>query len=341
MLKRSRLGACAAAILALLPLSAAAQPVGDFYKGRTITLLIGFGVGGGSDAWSRTVAQHMGRHVPGNPNIIPKNMPGAAGLKMTNYIYNAAPKDGTVFGLTNAGIPLEPLLHGKGVSFDPLKLNWIGSPDRDTTVCVARKDAAVKSLDDLATKELVVGASGSGGNTNVFPMFFANAFGMKIRVIKGYKGTREILLAAERGEVMGMCSNYDPLTRQSMYKRGKLRILFQAALKKDKDIDAPLPTKFIKTDAQRKAFSFFLARMELGRPFVAPPGVPGDRVQALRRAFDATMKDPAFLADARKRHFNVVAMTGEELTAIIRRLYQTPKDAVRLTAKALGRLKKK
>jgi len=337
MLKSVTLAITSATVLAISGTVAMAQSVENFYKDKTVSLLIGFGVGGGSDAWSRTLARHMGRHIPGKPNIVPQNMPGAGGLKMTNYIYNAAPKDGTVFGLTNAGIPLEPLLGGKGISFDPLKLNWIGSPDLDTTVCVARKDASVQSLDDLATKQLVVGASGSGGNTNIFPMFFANALGMKIKVIKGYKGTRDILLAVEQGEVMGVCSNYDPLTRQTMYKAGKLRILFQGALQKDEKIDAPVPTKFIKTESQRKAFSFFLARTDLGRPFVAPPGVSKERIQALRRAFDATMKDPGFLADAKKQRFNVVARTGEELTAIIERLYQTPEDAVRLTAKALGR----
>ena len=339
MSKRIAFAAAFVTALAVSGQPATAQSVEAFYSGRTVSLLIGFGVGGGNDAWSRTLAKHMGRHIPGNPSVVPKNMPGAGGLKMTNYVYNAAPKDGTVFGLTNAGIPLEPLLSGKGANFDPLKLNWIGSPDRDTVVCVARKDAPVKSLDDLATKELVVGATGSGANTNVFPMFFANALGMKIKIIKGYKGTRDILLAAERGEVMGVCSNHDPLTRQSMYREGKLRVLLQAATKRDKDIDAPLPTKFITSESQRKAFSFFLARTELGRPFVAPPGVPKERIQTLRRAFDATMKDPDFIADAKKQRFNVVAMTGEELTAIIEQLYKTPEDAVQLTASALGRQK--
>jgi tripartite-type tricarboxylate transporter receptor subunit TctC len=316
---------------------AAAQSVASFYKGKVVTLLIGVGVGGGTDAWARTLAKHITRYIPGIPAVVPQNMPGAGGLKMTNYLYNAAPKDGLVFGLPNAGIALEPLLGGQGANFDPMKLNWIGSPDRDTTVCVARKDAPVQSIDDLRTKELVVGASGSGGNTNIFPMFFANALGMKIKVIKGYKGTRDILLAVERGEVMGMCSTYNPLTRQTMYRAGKLRILFQATLKKDKEIDAPLPTKFITNDKQRMALSFFLTREELGRPFVAPPNVPKERIQALRRAFDATLKDSKFLADAKKQRFNVVATTGEQLTAIIERIYRTPKEVVSFTAAALGR----
>ena len=282
------------------------------------------------------LGKYIGRHIPGNPSVVPVNMPGAGGLKMTNYIYNAAPKDGTAFGLPNGGVVLEPLLGTQGANFDPLKLSWIGSPDRDTTVCVARKDAPVQSVDDLRTKELVVGASGSGGNTHIYPTFFANALGMKIKVIQGYKGTADILLAVERGEVMGMCSSYDPLTRQSIYKAGKLRILFQASSKKDENIDAPVPAQFIATNSQRMALEFLTAREKLGRPFFAPPDVPQERVVALRRAFDATMKDSAFLADAEKQHFNVVSIRGEELAALMERIYQTPKDVVRLTASVLG-----
>ena len=315
----------------------AAQPVESFYRGRTVSILIGVGPGGGNDAWARTVGKHIAGHIPGNPTIVPQNMPGAAGLKMTNYLYNAAPKDGTVFGLQTAGVLLEPQLGGEGVDFDPLKLNYIGSPDRDTTVCVARKDASVQSMEQLMKEELVVGASGSGGNTNIFPLFFTNALNMKFKIIKGYKGTTDILLAVERGEVSGMCSSFDPLQKQSVYKSGKLRILFQAAMARDEKIDAPTPVSLIENDAQRDALAFFLAREQLGRPFVAPPGVPEERVQALRRAFDATMKDPEFLSDAQKQEFNVVAMTGEQIATLMGRIYQTPEDVVRLTAKALGR----
>ena len=336
MLRRIVFAGAVAAAFAANANSVAAQSVQDFYKGKTITLLIGIGVGGGTDAWARTVGQYIGRHIPGNPSVVPENMPGAAGLKMTDYIYNAAPRDGSVIGLPNAGILLEPLLGGQGASFDPMKLNFIGSPDRDTTVCVARKDAAVQSLDDLKTKELVVGASGSGGNTNIYPVFLAKALGMKLRIIQGYKGTADILLAMERGEVVGMCSDYDPLTHQSMFKDGKLRILFQAAVRKDPHIDAPLPNEFITSESQRSAFAFFVSREELGRPFIAPPDVPKERIDALRRAFDATMADSSFIAAAERQRFNIVAMTGEELTALIERIYQTPEEVVRFTSAALG-----
>lgn len=316
--------------------SAAAQAAPDFYKGKTITLLIGIGVGGGTDTWGRTVGRYIGTHIPGNPSVVPENMPGAAGLKMTDYLYNAAPRDGLTIGVPNAGILLEPLLGGGGVSFDPMKLNYIGSPSHDTTVCVARKDAPVQTLDDLRTKELVVGASGSGGNTNIYPRFLSKALGMKFRIVEGYKGTADILLAVERGEVMGMCSVYGPLTHQSMFQDGKLRVLLQVAVEKDPRIDAPLPGAFITTETQREAIAFFVSRDTIGWPFIAPPDVPKERIAALQRAFDATMTDPGFVADAAKLRFDIAARTGEQLTALVGRIYQTPKDVVRFTAAALG-----
>jgi len=336
---KSRFVIAIAAALVAAAMPAAAQSVAGFYKGKTVSLYIGSGVAGGTDAWSRTLAKHIGRHIPGNPSVVPVNMPGAGGLKMTNFIFNAAPKDGTAFGNPNGGIVLEPLLGGQGANFDATKLSWIGSPDRDTTVCVARRDAEVQSVDDLRTKELVVGSTGSGGNTHLYPTFFANMFGMRIKVIQGYKGTSDILLAVERGEVMGMCSSFDPLTQQPVYKAGKLRVLFQAALTPNKQIDAPVPTSFLTNETQRQALEFVVAREDIGRPFFAPPDIPPDRLQALRRAFDGTMQDVDFLADAKRQRFNVVASTGEDLSEIIARIHKTPPEVIRLAAKALGHRK--
>ena len=336
---RSIVAAATAAIIAAgLPVApAGAQPVAEFYKGTTMTVLIGFGVGGGNDSWARALAHHMGRHIPGNPTLVPQNMPGAGGLKVTNYLYNAAPKNGAVFGLVNRGIPLVPLFGGKGVNFDALKMNWIGSPDRDTTVCVARSDSPVQTMNDLRTKELVVGATGSGADTAIYPEFFANLAHMKFKVIKGYKGTRDISLALERGEVGGMCAAFDSVARTALYKEGKLRILFQAAVTRDPHVpDAPLPSAFVTDPADRQALELFLARVEVGRPFVAPPGVSADRVAALRKAFMDTMNDPDFIAETKKMQLHVYAISGEKLTEIIAAIYKTPKDIVQRTAAALG-----
>ena len=340
MLARRMIIAAAAVVVTATNLSSApahAESVADFYKGTTMTLLIGFGVGGGNDSWARILARHMGKHIPGNPSIVPQNMPGAGGLKLTNYLYNAAPKTGAVFGLTNRGIPLEPLYGGKGLNFDALKMNWIGSPDRDTTVCSARTDASVRTMNDLRTKELVVGATGSGADTAIYPEFLANLAHMKFKVIKGYKGTRDIMLAIERGEVGGICASFDSTARSPLYKEGKLRVLFQAAVAKDPHVpDAPLPSAFVTDPADRQALELFLARVEVGRPFVAPPGVPADRVAALRKAFMETMTDPAFVAETKKQGLRINAISGERLTETIANIYKTPKDVVARTAAALN-----
>src|SRR5512146_1392011 len=222
-------------VLALLLVALAVGPgmaaaPAPFFQGKTITLYIGFGPGGANDIWARTIAKHWGDHIPGHPRIVPENAPGAGGLKLVNELYNVRPKDGTAVGLINRGIPLEPLLGGTGDQFDPLKMNWIGSPDRDTTVCVAKKGAKVATLRDLFAKELVVGATGSGADTAVYPEFLSTLLGMKFKTIKGYQGTKEISLAMERGEVEGLCVAYDSLMQEPLAQQDKVAILFQAAL---------------------------------------------------------------------------------------------------------------
>ena len=255
-----------------------------------------------------------------------------------NELYNVLPKDGTAIGLVNRGIPLEPLLGGDGVQFDPLKMNWLGSPDRDTTVCVARKGAQVQTIGDLFTKELTVGATGSGADTAVDPEFLSALLGMKFKTVKGYQGTKEISLAMERGEVDGLCVAYDSLMQEPLAREGRIAILFQAALAPDARLkSAPVGTDLARSDADRAALKLFFARVALGRPFVLPPGVPADRVAALRQAFDATMTDPQFLADASRANLHVDAISGAELAAIIASVYRTPKDIVARTKAALGR----
>jgi tripartite-type tricarboxylate transporter receptor subunit TctC len=321
--------------------SAAAQSEQDFFKGKTVNILIGFGPGGANDVWARTIAKHIGNHLPGHPSVVPQNAPGAGGLKLMNTLYNISPKDGTAIGLVNRGIPLEPLLGGTGTQFDPLKMIWIGSPDKDITVCAARKDAQVQTMKDLFNKELVVGATGSGADTAVYPEFLHELLGMKFRTIKGYKGSHDIALAMERNEVQGICLAYDSLQRQTLAREGKLNILFQAALKPDPRLKRiPVGTDLARSDADRQALQLFFARVALGRPFVAPPGLPSQRVTTLRTAFDETMKDPAFLADAKQQKLSVDAITGQEIAAIIADVYKTPKDVVQRTAEALGHISK-
>jgi tripartite-type tricarboxylate transporter receptor subunit TctC len=272
----------------------------------------------------------MGRHIPGSPAIVPQNMPGAGTLKLALHLSNAAAKDGSVFGLISRGIPLEPLLGDKTIPFAPQKMSWIGSPDQDTTVCVSRTDARVKSLADLATTELTMGGSGSGADTAVYPEFFAQFLGMKFKTVKGYPGSNEIFLAMERGEVDGMCIAYDALTRQRLYREKKLNILFQAALKQDPKItsSAPIISDSV-TDAKKKEIlEFFLARAAIGRPLVAPPDVPSDRLKALQAAFLATMSDATFITEAEKLGLSIDPISGPDLSDLIARIYKTPASSV-------------
>jgi tripartite-type tricarboxylate transporter receptor subunit TctC len=318
--------------------SADAQTAAEFFRGKTISLLIGFGVGGEDDLWARAIAKHIGNHIPGNPLVVPQNVPGSAGLLVANRIANTAPKDGTVIGLINRGIPFEPLLGGAGTHFDVGKLNWIGSPSRDTTVCAARKDAEVKTLADLYTKELRVGGTGSGADTAAYPEFFSALLGMKFKLVKGYQGSGEIQLAMERQEVQGICLAYDSLLRGTLARTGQINILLQASLTPDPRIgNVPLVLDSVRSPEDRQALELFLSRAALGRPFVAPPDVPADRMAILRAAFDATLRDEAFLDDTRKQNLNVLPISGSQLAAILASAYSAPPAIVQRTLKALGR----
>jgi tripartite-type tricarboxylate transporter receptor subunit TctC len=221
-------------------------------------------------------------------------------------------------------------------------MNWIGSPDKDTTVCAARKDAPVQTMQDLFAKELVVGATGSGADTAIYPEFLAEFLGMKFRTIKGYPGSNEIILAMERNEVHGICVAYESLARQRLATEGQLNILFQAALEKDPGIpaDIPLALDLAKGEDERKALELFLARVSLGRPFVAPPGIPAERVAALRSAFMATMKDPEFVEETKKLRLTVDPIPGQRLAEMIAEIYKTPNDVVKRVGETLGRVSK-
>ncbi len=317
---------------------ASAQSPAEFYKGKTIQLLVGFGPGGEDDVWARTIAKHIGNHIPGTPAMVPVHAPGSGGLLVVNRLYNAAAKDGSVVGMINRGIPFEPLLGGQGTQFDAQKLNYLGSPGRDTTVCAARKDAAVQTAQDLYAKELTLGGTGSGADTAIYPEFLAALLGMKMKVVKGYKGSHEIHLAMERNEVQGICVAYDSLLRGNLARQGQINILLQAAIEPDPRIkDVPLGLRQARSPDERAALELFFARASMGRPFVAPAEVPADRVAALRAAFQAMLRDPAFLDDAKKQRLNVVPITGEQQATIIVNAYKTPPAIVQRTIKALGR----
>ena len=338
---RALIGAvCSAfALAAALAPSANADPVEDFYKGKTLNLLIGYSPGGTDDVWARFVAKYMPKYLPGKPTIVAQNVPGAGSLLLANQLYNTQPKDGTVIGLINRGVPFEPLLGGQSNRFDPLKFNYIGSPDRDVLVCAVRNDAPVKTLDDLMKTKLMIGATGAGADSQTYPEILAKLLGLKIGIVSGYPGSRDILLAMERGEVQGGCLSYDTIARDPMFREKRSFLLFQAALKPDPRIaEVPLATSLAKSESERKALDLFFDRSLMGRPFIGPPDIPKDRVKALQSAFAQVMKDPEFVADANKGNMNVNYISPDELLQVVRNAYAAPAETITLTKQAFGRL---
>jgi tripartite-type tricarboxylate transporter receptor subunit TctC len=331
---------CGALLLLSMGLdtSAHAQSVADFYKGKSIQLMVGFGTGGEDDLWARTISRHLGNHIPGNPTIVVQHMPGSGGLLVANRLFNTAAKDGTAVGMINRGIAFEPLLGGQGAQFNPLKFTYVGSPGRDTTVCAARKDAQVQTLQDLTSKEVTVGGTGSGADTAIYPQFLSSLLGMKFRLVQGYKGSGEIQIAMERKEVEGICLAYDSLLRGNLARAGQINILLQAALEPDPRLkDVPMGLQAARTAEDRQALELFFARVEMGRPLVLPPSVPADRIAALRNGFQAMLKDKAFLEEAGKLRLRVVPISGDQMTAVVAKAYDTPHAIVQRTIKALGR----
>jgi tripartite-type tricarboxylate transporter receptor subunit TctC len=335
---RLRALALAALGIAGFCLPGLAQTGDDFYKGKQLSVMIGYGVGGSDDLWARLIARHIGDYIAGHPTVIAVNAPGAGSLLLANQITNTQPKDGTVIGLINRGLPFEPLLGGISVRFDPLKLSFVGSPDRDTAVCAANKDAPVKTVQDLYAQELIVGATGSGADTEVYPGFFKNLLGMKFKIISGYPGSREINLAIERGEVQGICVSYDTIARENIFKNGTVHLLFQAALKPDPRLDgAPFAADLAKNEQERQALALFLARTNVGRPFIAPPGVPADRLKILRTAFEETMKDPGLIQEAESAGLHPLYISPDDLQKFVADAYKMSPEVVALTKKAMGR----
>jgi tripartite-type tricarboxylate transporter receptor subunit TctC len=318
----------------------AADDVAAFYKGRTINVVIGTSAGGGYDLYARVLAKYMGRHVPGDPTMVPQNMPGAGTLRAMMYLYGVAPKDGTVIGTFSRSMPIAPVLGQPGANFDATKLTWIGSITKDTVTCVSWHTSPVKSWADLQTTEYKAGGEGKGADPDVFATILKNAFGAKVKLVTGYPGTADITLAMERGEVDGLCGiSYSTMrsTRPAWINEHQVQILVQGALEKDPLMpDVPSFLDLAQGPAQRAMMRLLLAPQAMARPFAAPPGVPPDRAQALQAAFDATMKDPDFLAEAAKLGLDVAPMTGAAVLALLKEVYAEPKDVVRQAAAVVG-----
>jgi tripartite-type tricarboxylate transporter receptor subunit TctC len=328
------------AICAALSLPVQAQDnVASFYAGKSIRLLVGIDVGSGYDVNARLLARHLGNHIPGKPTIVVQNQPGAGSAIMTSQLYTTGPFDGTVVGAAFAGMPTQPLLQpGSGIRFDPVKLLWLGNTNRETHVTYVWHTSPVQSLDELKTKQLIVGAQAPGSSQVDFPLAANALFGLKFKVIAGYGSTSKINLAVESGEVQGTIAAWTSVkTLSSQWLTDKkIKVIAQWALRPNAELPGvPNALDLAKTEAEQAALRLVLARLDIGRPFFLPPGVPAERVAALRKAFDETMKDPAYLEEAKKLSIDVDPLTGLELAALVEQVSKTPADTVARVRTAL------
>lgn len=334
--------ALAPAILAVAGLAAApasADAVGDFYKGKTVRLIISTGAGGGQDQTARIVGRHWTRHLAGGPGFVAQNMPGGGSLLATNFVYNVAPKDGTVVGVIIPSIVLHQVLGREGVKYDASRFQWIGSTTLSNSVFFVWHTAGVTSLTQAMEKPVIMSGTGAASNSVRYPAVANNILGTKFRVIMGYKSTNEADLAMERGEIQGRAGatfNTLQATQGDWLKSGKIRIIAQIGPRKEPGYEnVPLITEFAKDKAARDVLQVFCDDVGLGRPFLVAPGVPADRVAALRASFDATMKDAQLLDEAKKSRLDISPSTGAEVQVLVERMVATPPDVLARVKAAL------
>ena len=332
----------AALIALLLANSARAQDaVEQFYKGKQINLYIGTSPGGGYDTYARLLARRFSNYIPGNPTIIPQNMPGAGSNKLGGFMYSVAPKDGTAIGAIFSGAILQPLIGDNPVQHDPSKFIYLGNANNEVFVCFARADAPVKTFQDTFDKELIIGATNEGGSTRDFAAMLINVLGSKLRIVTGYAGSNEIMLAIERNEVQGLCGvGWSSIAAQHPHwlANGFGKLIAQLATKGHPEMNrmgVPVAIDFAKTDEDRKVMGLIYSQLTFGRPFVLPPGTPPDRVAALRKAFMATMQDKDTLADAKKMNLDLDALSGEDVQAEVANAYDMPANIVERAKQAL------
>ena len=331
-----------AAVL-VLPNFAMAQSPAEFFKGKTVNIEIGFPAGGCYDTYGRVLARHLGRHIPGNPTIVPKNMPGAGALKAANFIYNAAAKDGTEIAIVASSTLMEPLLGNDQAQFDASKFGWLGSMSKDIAFCGINPASGVTSFDDwLKTKkELTFGSSGPAAITHQHPQVMKNVLGANVKLIAGYQGTKDISLAMQRQEVDGICGMFISSVQasfQPMIDAGQMKLIIQMGPNKS-DIFGKIPSvyDYAKTDLDRQVLDIHFGQLLLARPFMLPPGVPEDRLAALQKAFLDTLKDKALLADAEKANIEIEAVTPNEVQAMLAKFSDYPQDSIKAAQQAIGR----
>ena len=335
------MGLAAAAIAGGVSLSGAqAATAEDFYKGRTVTMIMSADAGGGYASYANAFSPYLAAHIPGKPRIVLQYMPGAGGLRAMNYLYTNAPKDGSVIALVHSSVPYAPLYGLAAAKFDPRKMNWLGSIDSTSGICVAWGTSKIKTWDDMLKKQYLVGSSGAGSQMETLPMMLNKLFGTKNKVISGYKGGNEVYLAMERGEVDGRCGSLVSSinsTRPDWFPQKKVTVPVQIALERDPAFpDVPAVVEFAK-DAKTKAIlQLVLSPMAMDRPILTPPGVPADRVAVLRAAFHAAMIDPQFLADAKKQRIEVKEVSGDKVAQLLANAFAMPPEVVKAANESMN-----
>ena len=339
----NRMAAVASAVAfggGLFAAPASADPVADFYKGNTLRVIVASSAGGGYDAYSRVLAKHIVKYIPGNPSSVVQNMPGAGGLRAANFLYNKASKDGSYIGHVQRTAPFHQILGRPGALFDPTKFNWLGSLNNEVSICVVRKGTKVNTFEDLRKHQALVGGAGPAADSETIPTFLNNMLGTKFKVISGYPGSTETALAIDRKEVDGICGSYSSITsaQKRWFKKGNeyVNILIQASTRKHPKIPhIPLAKDLARSDADRAVMELNDARLEMGRPFLTPPGVPKARVEALRVAFAKMTKDKEFADHIRRLGRELNPVSGPEIQALIERVVKADATVVARLKEAL------
>ncbi len=330
-----------ACMLGFAGAAAAQETIADFYRGKTVRITVGSAVGGGFDGYARLVARHFSKHIPGNPSVVVQNLPGSGSNKAASYIAMQAPKDGTAIGAIQPGAVLQPLHSDQPLPHDPSRFVMLGSAASGVYLCMVRADAPVKSFAETFNTEVLIGTSGEGATLRMLPILLVNVLGVKLRLVGGYAGSNEILLAMERNEVHGMCGmswSSIAMQRGDWFKNGTLRALAQEDLHGHPELNkqgVPLTISFAKTAEDRQVMEMIYSQNLFGRPYVLPEGVPAERVAALRKAFTATMRDPALVAEAGKAGMELGDRDGAEVQALVAKLYASPAGVIARTKRAM------
>lgn len=333
LFERALRGTCAAGLIACgTTFGAACAVADDVFAGRTITIAIGSAEGGSYDAYARLASRHLGKHIPGNPSVVPKNMPGAAGTRVANYVYSVAPKDGTYLGATLNSIPLAQIMQPDKARYESAKFNWIGALNSPANVLVTWHTSNIKTIDDARKREVLIGATTAGTTMEMYPLLANRFLGTKFKVVLGYRAGNEVNLAMERGEVQGRGSNSwlsYKMQDASWVAENKLNVLFQMTLKRDAELQhVPSMVELAKNEEDRQAIAVLATTETIGRSLMAPPGVPSETVAILRKAFSALIKDAELLADAKRSQLDIVPIEGEVLQDMVESIFKTPKASM-------------